>query len=486
MKKLLAATLASALTLGAVSPVLAANQPKGSRFANEFRDWDEDYWANESLARMISRGVMKGNGDGTIASDRPVTRLEAAIMLARVLDLKIQPVTEGTQFESQAWKGTVKVEKGKDHVAIKWNGQELEDDDQLPAWGRDAMMEGLKRGFILFDGARLQPMAPLTRLQAAIMLVRAAGLEEQAKAMANAPLPFTDANQIPNKYAERGYVAVAVEKGFVKGFEDGSFAPHAKLTRAQWAALVDRMDRAAEKPVAADGRQVMGTISSVTTGDAPSITVKTPAYPEGKTYAVDDTAVFYRDGKAITIADLQPGQQVIINLTDLAVNPPLILMVTEMLTNQFGQVTAYTAPTADAGGSITLKVANREKTLTVAANASVMLGKNAATLAEIQVGDMVNLLVSGDLVERIDIKVDCVEVEGELTEVTPATDEAQATVTITPEDGEAVTFNVSETATIEDEEGEPLTLEDLKSGDELEVKVERNVVVEIVRDGDND
>ena len=89
-------------------------------------------------------------------------------------------------------------------------------------------------GKLFFDaspGGRFYPNNAATKLIAAIALVRAAGLESQ---VVNATLPITvaDAYSIPS--ALRGYVAVALQNGFIS--LDGSyFNPSRGLTRLELA-----------------------------------------------------------------------------------------------------------------------------------------------------------------------------------------------------------------------------------------------------------
>ena len=70
-------------------------------------------------------------------------------------------------------------------------------------------------------GGRFRPTDGVTRLVAAVALVRAAGLRGEAEAKANTPLAFLDALTIPADL--RGYVAVAVSRGFISS--DNLFPP---------------------------------------------------------------------------------------------------------------------------------------------------------------------------------------------------------------------------------------------------------------------
>jgi hypothetical protein len=66
---------------------------------------------------------------------------------------------------------------------------------------------------------------------AAVVLVRAAGLQAEAESKAGAFLPYTDASQIP--YELRGYVQVAVGRGLIGSASQ--YNPTGALTRAELA-----------------------------------------------------------------------------------------------------------------------------------------------------------------------------------------------------------------------------------------------------------
>ena len=90
-------------------------------------------------------------------------------------------------------------------------------------------------------GGRFRPNDNVTRLTAAIALVRAAGLLSEAEASAGIPLSFLDAAGIPDEY--RGYVSVATSRGMLAG--DTLFRPQAALTRAELAHAIAVIERRA-------------------------------------------------------------------------------------------------------------------------------------------------------------------------------------------------------------------------------------------------
>ena len=80
-------------------------------------------------------------------------------------------------------------------------------------------------------GGRFKPDDVVTRLTAAVALVRAAGLRAEAEARAGVPPPVLDGGSIPAEL--RGYVSVAMSEGFLPG--NTYFRPQAGLTRAELA-----------------------------------------------------------------------------------------------------------------------------------------------------------------------------------------------------------------------------------------------------------
>lgn len=490
MRKLVALTLAGALTLGATAPVLAHGDDHGqkiakvewskkNRFESKFWDWNPEFWGNEALARMITKGVIMGNTDGTVAAIRPVSRLEAAIMLSRLLNLEAPEIPYG-EFKLEAPWGELKIENKRDKYELKLKTREgefkIEDAGDIPSWGRSAVLIGLQQGFLIFDGAKLSPMSSLNRLEAAIMLVKAAGLDAEAQAKAGLELEFEDADKIASRL--RGYIAVAVEQGFVTGYEDGTFRPHKLVTRAEWASLLDRLDRKGPA-VSPDGRQVKGHVTAVSLGSNPSITMTTPVFPGGVTYPVDDTAVFYEKGNEVTLADVVAGDNVIINLsTDRKI---LMVTVHNVAQEVTGVVTRYTAPTSSTAGSLTLTVDGASRTYSVPAGTDFTLDGVTATAADVRVGDKVELLLEGAHLTRVAIKVERVTFSGTLAAVTQGANSTLPSLTVAGEGNTAATYSVLDHATITEKDGDALTMDDLEAGDRVTLTLERNQITRIVR-----
>ncbi len=95
-------------------------------------------------------------------------------------------------------------------------------------------------GALFYDatpGKRFYPLNGATKLLAAIAFVKAAGLSSQA-ASASLPLTVSDASSIPAAW--RGYVAVALQKGFIS-LDGNAFNPSRSITRLELATSLNTL-----------------------------------------------------------------------------------------------------------------------------------------------------------------------------------------------------------------------------------------------------
>ena len=149
-RRILSIALITAMALVVAAPALAA-----------FPD-TTTHWARQAIDRMNARGVITGYLEGSFRPDRPVTRLEALVMLVRFMGL-----------ENQA-------------EATSQIPPSFEDPELVPDWGRGYVAVGVERGIL--KGADLTDFnggALVRRGDLAVWLVRALGLESEAQAAAD-------------------------------------------------------------------------------------------------------------------------------------------------------------------------------------------------------------------------------------------------------------------------------------------------------------
>ncbi|MGK9251404.1 glycosyl hydrolase family 18 protein [Paenibacillus humicus] len=120
-------------------------------------------------------------------------------------------------------------------------------------WASDAIARASGLNIIIgFGDGSFHPNGSVTRADFVTMLGRALGLDSTGGS-----LDFKDAASVP-AYA-RGYIAQALEAGWLKGYEDGTFGPKKTITRAEIAVLVAkalRLPAADSKPGFADASSI--------------------------------------------------------------------------------------------------------------------------------------------------------------------------------------------------------------------------------------
>lgn len=163
-------------------------------------------WAKEHILSVYEKGWMIGARDNYFEPNRGLTRAEAATLLVRVLGL------ENTSANVAYFKDIP-----VNHWAIK---------DIEIAVGH-GIMEGL-------GNQRFAPDASLTREEMSTLLSRLLNIAPSNKHKNH----FKDVDSSKWSYP---YIVAMAEENIFEGFDDGTFRPKDKVTRAQMAALLDRI-----------------------------------------------------------------------------------------------------------------------------------------------------------------------------------------------------------------------------------------------------
>lgn len=192
------------------------------------------HWAEGDIIRLALKETAFGFSDSTFHPDSPITRLDAATMLVKL-------------FENADSSSRKRLELA---VSLPF-----EDTASLPSEQQRFISEVLKIGLMKGDkgSSTFRPTNPIKRLEAAVIMVRALGLEgeirrnetasekDSAVSAGSIELPFSDTAEIPVWAVP--YVEKAVELKLINGYNDGTFKPMKSITRGEFAALVSRLDR---------------------------------------------------------------------------------------------------------------------------------------------------------------------------------------------------------------------------------------------------
>ena len=282
--RLLAIVCLVALALTASGPGLASggqggggSQGSGHGYG-KFKDVEEGNWAYRDITMMEVKGVFGGYGNGKFGPQDPVTCIQLVLLAVRV--------TGG-----QEAAGAIPLAE----VAGILGGAWLDPADPLPTWAgvREclayAYQQGYLNGFINMERVMFQPNAPASRLEVVLALIDAMGLTAAAQALNGTTIDAPDASTVPAWAV--GYVALALDMGLLKGDDKGNLNVGSGVKRVEMAALLRRANNKRESDC--DDNVIEGKLTAVTTGTEPTITIETRAkeledYDDGEDE--DDTA----------------------------------------------------------------------------------------------------------------------------------------------------------------------------------------------------
>ncbi|WP_341279576.1 X2-like carbohydrate binding domain-containing protein [Paenibacillus sp. FSL H8-0537] len=180
----------------------------------EFKDV-ANHWAKESVNNMGSRLVINGTGNELFSPNKDITRAEFAAIIVRGLGLKLEnSAASFTDVQSADWYGS----------AVQ-----------------TASASGLINGF---EDGSFRPNDKITREQAMAIIAKAmkiTGLKDTLPAVESGELlgRYNDAAKT-SAWATAG-IADVLQAEIVTGRSDTQLAPKANMTRAEVAAIIERL-----------------------------------------------------------------------------------------------------------------------------------------------------------------------------------------------------------------------------------------------------
>lgn len=179
----------------------------------KFKDVPVTHWAFDEIDRVVNKGWFNGYEDGTFHPNASISRCEALTVFMNFQGIKPAAVTSTsfTDVDVSDWYAPY-VEAGKDLIPLKTT----------------------------YAGTTpFLPGQPITREEVCYALVRIKGYESETEFANQYVLNmFSDQNSISADI--KPYVAVAVQKQLISGYDDGTIGAQDPLTRAEFAAMLYR------------------------------------------------------------------------------------------------------------------------------------------------------------------------------------------------------------------------------------------------------
>ncbi|MFB5578804.1 S-layer homology domain-containing protein [Bacillus cereus] len=175
---------------------------------------DVPRWAEESVYYLVHKQVISGMPDGTFASNKVLSRAEAATIMAKILGLEVKEGEKPTFTDSQ------------DH------------------WATSYIAAVEKAGVIKGEGnGKFNPNGQMTRAAMAAMLVQAYQLDKKV----NEELPTLFAD-VKDHWGEK-FINILVGMGISSGVDGEHWQPDRSITRAEAAQLVAVTDKSKDNEV---------------------------------------------------------------------------------------------------------------------------------------------------------------------------------------------------------------------------------------------
>jgi hypothetical protein len=342
----------------------SSHQVKGNvRISFDDIEGDDVSWSAKNIASLASKQVFVGYEDGTFRPRATVKRIEAITAAVRLMGLK-------DKAESAAVMQTV--------LNFKDAGKVVE---EYP-WAVGYVAVAVENNLFSETDSFVQPEKAANRLWATTLLVKALKLDTEAKAKMNTHLTFADAGDIPA--GSVGYIAVAVEKGLITGFEDNTFRPNAPVTRAQLAALLDRTN----DQMVGNGA-VNGSVTAVVYNNTLALKVANVT----QTITLDPNVFVFRNGVKVAASALVIGDEVKVHLYNgVAVFVEVVKLANVVQPPQSFTVTGWF-------NSLTLNAQGKIATITIVQNASGATQTTTYAVASdvTVVGDQTKLVLNHEL-----------------------------------------------------------------------------------------
>lgn len=213
MKKLISILLTTAMITSITAYAVdygeeLKNMPKHT-YEQRFSDVSTTHWAFDYIGELVNDNVVDGYPDGKFRPENNVSRAEFA---------KIMITAAGIKTTSAAASSFSDVDVNEWYCPYIESAKEF------------------LTGYQYSGGAMYLPDKMAIREDIAVALVKLKGYDISVADLSMLKSMFSDYDSI-SETAKR-YVAVAVERGLVSGYDDGTFKGQQSITRAEAAALI--------------------------------------------------------------------------------------------------------------------------------------------------------------------------------------------------------------------------------------------------------
>ncbi len=385
-KKLLSGALCTAMLVSAIS-VSAAKVT--------FSDVENDptvSWAKPYISEMAELGYIKGYEDGTFKPNNTITKTEALLLLSRMLGVNDDAYADSVELAQDAYGSMLKKYSTNysNEIAFLLYTGVLKTDDL------DAYISTSNKN------------TPLKRYEAAVLLTKLLGAEEDVQKNTFVSSSYADTVEIPD--SARAYVEYVKGEGIMQGMGttvsgQPVFSPNTDVTRSQMAkmlcSLIDVLDRSAET----------GVIASVDNfNDTFTVTVNSVDVM----YNTASNTRFKVDGKDVDLSALKAGMHV--KITHLKGQ---VSLVENYNVIEDAVIYGLVSSTKETTGSMAITIvdandSSKKQTYSVSDKVKVRINDAVDTFGKIKSTNYVKMTISDGTVTEIEVVSKTTNVSGTL------------------------------------------------------------------------
>ncbi len=372
-KKILSGILSVALLASAATVVAAG-----------FSDVEGDAtvaWAVPYINEMTEKGYIKGYEDGTFKPNNTISKTEALILLSRMIGVNDSSFQDSVDFALDEYEAVLSkyfTNYAKEVSFLLYAG--ILNADEL-----DTYISSSNKN------------VALKRYEAAILLTKLLGAEEEVKTNVFVSSSYADTAEIPD--SARAYVEYVKTQGIMQGMGnndagDPIFSPNTAVTRSQMAkmlcCLIDVIDLSSE----------VGTVVST---DAFNERITVTINGNDIAYDVTDATHFKINGSDVKLTNLKKGMHV--KITHIAGK---VALVENQATVEDAVIYGIVASTKDQTGTQTVVITDvnntsKKDSYILADGAKIRVGGAIDLFSKVKANDYVALTVEDGLVVSLEV-----------------------------------------------------------------------------------
>ncbi len=422
-----------------------------------------NHWAKSSIEEMASEGIITGYTDGTFKPSTSVTKLQSLILIARVLGVNEEENAQYVELAQEEYEDilTYYPDYKKEVAYLLYKG--CVDTSELYKYLSPANKN----------------MA-LKRYEAAILLTKAMGKEEEVKNTVMVYLPYDDADSVP-KDAKPYVNFVRTEKingkSIMGGMSETEFEPLRDVDRATMAVMLHRV---MQKNTEMDSL-TRGAITYINE-QKNMLSIKN-VIDVVKDYTITEDVKLRFNGKPAELSDFIVGGSVIVTTKDEA------LYLIEGISPDIDETVEGIIKSITENGStkkLKLKIEDGNDTTTeeytVDSDVTVLYDGETSYYNNISTSDYAKLEIKNGKVIKIEAESKTDKVEGTVKDILF---ESDLTIVIEKVNGAEAEYECLDNVYVK-KNSRTADLNDVRVGDEVELSLEYDKVKRIYATSEED